>query len=109
MLLEVKGKAAIDDKRVAGDERSLARAQEDNRIGDVDGRAGSSQWVLLLKEAQSVRMVFPTGTASLGHDVARTNRIDTDAGRPLFSPKFARQANHPRLDRLIHTPAACTH
>src|SRR5260370_13295773 len=50
ILLQLNGQPAIDDKRVAGDERSLARAQEDNRIGDVDGRAGSSQWVLLLKK-----------------------------------------------------------
>ena len=107
ILLQLNGQPAIDDKRMAGDERSLARAQEDNRIGDVDGRAGSSQRVLLLKEAQSVRMIFPTGTASLGHDVARTNRIDTDARRPIFSRKLACQANHRRFDRLIHTPAGC--
>jgi hypothetical protein len=45
VLLQLNREAAINEQSMAGDERGLARAQEDDSVGDVVWCPGSPQWV----------------------------------------------------------------
>jgi hypothetical protein len=61
--------------------------------------------VLLLEEAQPIRMGFPLALIALGHDVARAHRIDPDPVRPILSRQLMRQSDNRRLDGLVYEPA----
>ena len=50
VLLQLDAETAVDDQRVAGDERGFVRAQEHDRVGDVDGLASTADRILLAKK-----------------------------------------------------------
>src|SRR5262245_28689757 len=76
VLLELDRQAAVHDEGVPSDERRLLRAEEDDRIRDVDGAAGPAERVLLLEEVQPLGILVPALLHAFGDDVAGADGVD---------------------------------
>src|SRR5581483_11034047 len=57
VFLELDRQPAVDDERVARDERRLVGAEEDDRVGDVHRLPGAAQRVLLVEELEALGVV----------------------------------------------------
>src|SRR5712691_10136979 len=78
VLLQLQREPTIYSEGLASDERGFVGAQERDRVRNVEWRTNTAHGVLRFEEAQPIRVSFPLGPTALGHDVARTHRIDAD-------------------------------
>src|SRR5690606_39175099 len=95
----VRGKAAVGEQRLAGDERGLIGSQKHGRIGDVPGQAEIWREVMAFYlVAQRCRHVlFPP----FGEDEAYNTHIGADALLAVLRRHILRQVEHRRLRSTV--------